>query len=236
MKRLISLLLVLGLWALPGGALAARDGTIACEGLNGFEDRIDHLCTIDNVLWMSSGKAVYAYDTATDTLTDMPWSDARRAAQSGLVYDDEGLKCYASLIGWFAHEGSVNVVLDKWRISRDNTLRFHDGMTLGKVVFREGIADIEETGALDWQNLLADENDTLNLSGAFVQDDTLCSFAQTWGGALILLAPLDGSRARTVSLVGGWMLDAIAWNDGLMLFREAESGDVEYAFMALNDQ
>lgn len=237
MKRTLSRTLILSmiLMLLPPQALAARDDVIARKDFDGFSDQISAFCAVENVLWMYSSSSVYAYDTSDDTLSAYPWTPARTSAQNGLIRDENGLRCYSAITAFFAHEDAVYVLLDKWHVGSSDAQRYREDIVLGRLVIQNGLADIEELNAIDWKNLLASEDDSLDFSGAFVQNGVLCGLSQSMGADIVYLAPLDGSRARTLSLTGGsWISSAIAWRDGFMLFRQ-DGRTAQYALMGLED-
>ena len=230
MKRWLSLILaaVLLLTAVP--ALAVRgDAIIARQGQDGFDDYVTALCTIGDVVWMKGDRdgGVYTYDTASGEMTAYSWDDAVHTMLRGENYDETGAQTFTYVAAWFAYQDAPCALLLSYSYKDGKTSDYR--AALARVHAQDGRASFEEIGAVDWQGLSDELNDTVNLEDVVVVNDTLCALVQSMDDEIVAFLPLDGSAPRAVYLGNVWPEGLTSWNGDILIVQNM--GTAQYAIL-----
>ena len=233
MKRLLSLILAAALLLTAVPALAVRgDAIIACQGQDGFDDYVTALCTIGDVVWMKGDRdgGVYTYDTASGEMTAYSWDDAARTLLNGENYDETGAQTFTYIAAWFAYQDAPCALLFSYSYKDGKTSG--DRAVLARVHVQDGRASFEEIGAVDWQGLSDELNDTVNLSNVVVVNDTLCGVAQSMDSEVVAFLPLDGSAPRVAYLGNVWTNGMTSWNGDILIVQQMDT--TQYAIVSFD--
>lgn len=215
MLRCLVVLILLATLSLP--AMAADDAVIAREGFDGFTDSVRTLCADGDLIWMYGDKAVHTYDASTGELISYPWNDETRSYLRGTALDADGLSVSADEVAWLNLDGSAHMIVQWFRYNESRTILESTGVTLEKVVLRDGQAGFERVRELNVGAVPLDDGYFPQIEASFAVNGTavLFSGATVGPGQLYLLDPgADALRAVDVDVSVRY---AIAWDDGILL-------------------